>query len=110
MAILQKLGVPDDAIELFGQDNKNTLDEAIASKSWAEKHAASVLVIPTEPFFARRARWIFQREFSGMPVHIEVLSFGPPCGYTQAQWWRTDAGIVTFQNEVLKYLYYRLKY
>lgn len=108
--VLRKLGVPDDAIELFGNGNKNTRDEAIALKSWTKRQATSVLVIPAELFFARRVRWIFQREFSGTTVHIEVPSFDPPSGYSRAEWWKTEAGVVTFQNEVLKYFYYRLKY
>jgi uncharacterized SAM-binding protein YcdF (DUF218 family) len=108
--VLRKLGVPDDAIEPFGNGNKSTWDEAIALKNWANRHAASVLIIPAEPFFARRVRWIFQREFSGTTVKIEVPSFDPPSGYRWAEWWKTDVGVVTFQNELLKYFYYRLKH
>jgi hypothetical protein len=108
--ILRKLGVPYDAIELFGNDNKNTWGEAVALKNWTIQHAASVFIIPAEPFFARRLRWVFQREFSGMPVKIEVPSYDPPSGYTKADWWKTDAGIITFQNEIIKYLYYRFKH
>jgi hypothetical protein len=25
-------------------------------------------------------------------------------------WWRHEAGVIGFQNEVIKYLYYRVKY
>ena len=96
--VLRKLGVPDDAIELFGNGNKNTWDEAIALKVWAERHAASALIVPAEPFFARRVRWVFQREFSGTAVRIEVPSFDPPSGYSRAEWWKTTEGVVTFQN------------
>jgi uncharacterized SAM-binding protein YcdF (DUF218 family) len=110
VSILRKLGVPNEAIQLFGSDNHNTWDEANALKNWTKQHGDSVFIIPTEPFFARRARWIFQRQFSGMPVQIEFPSFDPPSGYTKAEWWRTDVGVVTFQNEIVKYLYYRLKY
>lgn len=110
VAVLRKLGVPNDAIELFGDANKNTWDEAVALKGWTKQHAATTFIIPTEPFFARRVRWVFRHEFSGMSVHIEVPSFDPPSGYTQAQWWKSDEGIVAFQNEILKYLYYRFKY
>ena len=31
-------------------------------------------------------------------------------GYTRAEWWKTEAGMIAFQNEIMKYLYYRLKY
>ncbi len=69
-----------------------------------------VLIIPTEIFAARRVRWMFRREFSGTAVRIEVPSFDPPRNYSRANWWKTEFGVVAFQDEVLKYLYYRLKY
>ena len=107
--VLRKLGVPDDGIELFGNQNGSTLEEAIALKNWAKQHAASVLIIPAEPFFTRRVHWLFQREFSGTGIRIEVLSFDPS-GNNRSEWWYSNEGIIAFQNEVLKYIYYRWKY
>ena len=107
--ILLKLGVPAGVIETFGTANKNTREEAVALREWAERNAASVFIIPTEIFPARRVRWIFRREFSGTTVSIEVPSIEPP-DYTRRDWWKTEHGVVAFQNEVLKYIYYRLKY
>ena len=106
--VLQKLGVPDAAIELFGQMNKDTKAEAVALRDWVNRHGVSSIVIPTEIFAARRVRWIFDREFSGSSVRLEVLAFEP--GYTRAEWWKTEAGMIAFQNEIMKYLYYRFKY
>jgi hypothetical protein len=60
-------------------------------------------------FSARRVRWIFQRELSGRGVTIEVPSF-EPLGYTRGEWWKAEQGVVAFQNELIKYIYYRLKY
>jgi uncharacterized SAM-binding protein YcdF (DUF218 family) len=108
--VLIRLGVPESAIETFGTANKNTFEEAAALKDWTFRNAVSVLIIPTEVFTARRVRWTFRRKFAGTGVHIEVPSFNPSIGYTRAEWWKTEAGIIAFQNEVLKYLYYRLKY
>jgi uncharacterized SAM-binding protein YcdF (DUF218 family) len=108
--VLLKSGVPTSAIETFGTANKNTFEEAAALKEWASHNAVSVFIIPTETFSARRVRWIFRHMFTGTSVTIEVPSFNPPTEYTTAEWWKTDAGIISFQNEVLKYLLYRLKY
>ena len=107
--ILLKLGVPAGVIETFGTANKNTRDEAVALREWAERNAASAFIIPSEIFPARRVRWIFRREFFGTAVRIEVPSIEPP-DYTRRDWWKTEHGVVAFQNEVLKYIYYRLKY
>lgn len=108
--VLLRLGVPESAIETFGNANRNTWEEAVALKDWTDRNAASVLIIPTEIFSARRVSWMFGHEFAGTGVRIEVPSFDPPRLYTRAEWWKTEDGVLAFQNEVLKYLYYRLKY
>ena len=110
LSILRKLGVPDSAIELFGNGSKNTWDEVVTLKDWTKTHATSVLIVPAEVFFARRLRWVLQHEFLGSGVRIEVPSFDPPNGYRRKEWWETGGGPITFRNEVLKYFYYRLKY
>jgi uncharacterized SAM-binding protein YcdF (DUF218 family) len=107
--ILLKLGVPADAIETFGSPNKNTKEEALALLEWAQRHGSRVVIIPAEIFQARRVRWTFRHEFAGQPIGIEVPTFDPP-QYTRANWWTTERGIVEFQNEILKFIYYRLKY
>jgi hypothetical protein len=52
---------------------------------------------------------MFDRAFAGTSVHLEIAAFEPP-NYTRAEWWKSEAGMIAFQNEFMKYLYYRLKY
>jgi uncharacterized SAM-binding protein YcdF (DUF218 family) len=106
---LLKLGIPPSAIESFGNANSNTREEAVAVRQWAERNAVSKFIIPIEMFGARRVRWIFQRELSGSGVTIEVPSFEPPA-YTRDEWWKTEEGVIAFQSELIKYIYYRLRY
>jgi uncharacterized SAM-binding protein YcdF (DUF218 family) len=108
-AALLKLGVPANAVETFGKTQKNTREEAIALREWIEQNAASVFVIPTEPFVARRVQWIFRQEFSDRPVTIAVQPFDAP-GYSPEGWWKTEQGSAAFQSEIVKYLYYRFRY
>ena len=108
-AALLKLGVPTSAIEAFGEANTNTREEAVALREWADRNAASVFVIPTEPFMTRRVQWIFRREFFDRSVTIKVHPLNPS-GYLPEAWWKTEQGSTAFQNEILKYLYYRVKY
>jgi uncharacterized SAM-binding protein YcdF (DUF218 family) len=104
---LLKLGVPASAIDMFGDKNKSTNDEAAALRAWADVHKVTALIIPTEIFSSRRIYWIFHRKFSGVPVQIEVLAFDQS-DFTRDDWWRDDRGVISFQNEVVKYIYYRL--
>ena len=107
--VLVKLGVPEAAIDTFGQANTSTSDEATALRAWAKEHHVSRIVVPTENFSARRVRWIFNREFADSSIRLDVPSFDGPA-YTRAEWWKKGAGIIAFQNEIMKYIYYRLRY
>jgi uncharacterized SAM-binding protein YcdF (DUF218 family) len=107
--VLLKLGVPADAIETFGSSNKNTKEEALAFHEWTQRHSVRTVIIPVGSFESRRVRWTFQHEFAGQPVRIEISTFDSP-QYVRANWWKDDLGILTFQNEILKFIYYRLKY
>jgi uncharacterized SAM-binding protein YcdF (DUF218 family) len=109
LQVLHTLGIPETVIETFGQENRSTRDEAAALRAWVDQHHVSQIVIPTEVFSARRVRWIFDREFAGTSVRLAFPAVEPP-DYTGAEWWKTEAGMIAFQNEVLKYIYYRFKY
>ena len=107
--MLLKLGVPESAIETFGQANKSTRDEAVALRAWVERHGAKSVIIPTEVFAARRVRWVFDREFDGRGIRIQVLPIDPP-DYKRTEWWKKDVGLIAFQNEIIKFIYYRLQH
>jgi uncharacterized SAM-binding protein YcdF (DUF218 family) len=107
--LLLKLGVPDTAIVNVGRDNSNTFEEAEAVGAWSLQSGAKSVIVPTELFAARRTRWIFNRELDPSGVAVIVHAF-PPADYGLADWWRNRHGLVDFNNEVLKYLYYRAEY
>ncbi|HVH81706.1 MAG TPA: YdcF family protein [Stellaceae bacterium] len=106
--VLLKLGVPETAIEVFGHDLSNTYGEAVALREWAQQAGVHSIIVPTEIFAARRVAWTLHHAF-GDEASIRVVALDP-LGYTRANWWRGEAGVVTFQNEIIKYLYYRAKY
>ena len=105
---LLKLGVPKSAIETFGSNLKNTHQEVLALRAWAKRTGARSIIVPTEIFSARRVRWMLHRAFGGNYM-IRVPALEPP-RYNRTNWWRHAQGIIAFQNEVIKYIYYRLKY
>ena len=106
--VLLRLGVPDAAIEIFGANLSNTHDEAVALGDWAARTGAHGIIVPTEIFSARRTRWILHRVFADRVV-IRVPALAP-LDYRNDDWWQHESGIIGFQNEVIKYLFYRLKY
>lgn len=104
-AILKKLGVPDAAIQRFGHSVTSTRDEAVAARKWLEQHPAKRLIIPTEPFNTRRARYIFKRELHGLDVQLTVTAI-PNKRYDPLQWWKSEEATLNFQNEIIKLAYY----
>lgn len=107
-ALLIKLGTPAGAIEIFGKSLSNTHQEVVALHLWAEHNDAHALIVPTEILSTRRVRWTLRRVF-GEHFTIYVPAIYPP-NYHRDDWWRHDQGIVAFQDEVLKDIYYHLKY
>ena len=60
-------------------------------------------------FSSRRVRWMLHRSFAGTDVETQVAAFDPT-DYSRDAWWRSEKGLISFQNEIIKYFYYRLKY
>lgn len=107
--ILLSDNVPATDMTLIGTNVASTYDESCALRAWIEKSGAKSIVIVTEPFHTRRARWIFSKELRGTKTEIHLVPVNP-YEYTATNWWTHEEGLVAFQNEVIKYLYYRLKY
>lgn len=106
--VLEKLGVPATAIETFGNQLSDTYAEASALHDWVVRTGAHTIIIPTDIFATRRLCWTLHRAFGDDAVIL--VPAVDPLGYTRDDWWKNEQGVITFQNEVIKYLYYRLKY
>jgi hypothetical protein len=105
---LIKLGVPETAIEIFGSEVTNTFQEVIALREWAVRNRVHGLIVPTQEFSSRRVRWVLEQEFAGTGILIQVHAVNPT-DYDYRVWWRSHQGLLAFQNEIIKYLYYRFK-
>jgi len=108
-SVLVKLGVPEEAIELFGTNLSSTYEEAVALRAWSLRTHARSLIVPTEYFASRRVRWVMERELTGTGTQVQVPALDDP-EYPRTEWWKNDKGLLAFQNEVIKYIYYRVKY
>jgi len=107
--VLLKLDIPPEAITKFGTDVSNTFEEARALIEWAKANGVKDIIVPTEIFSSRRVRWILSEQAAVAGVHVQIKALSPP-QYDVDNWWRHSEGVIAFQNEVIKYLYYRVKY
>jgi uncharacterized SAM-binding protein YcdF (DUF218 family) len=87
----------------------NSHDEAVALRNWASTNNLSRVIIPTDLFHTRRVRWLYAKELRGTGIQAEIEAVDTR-QYTATNWWQHEDGLIAFQNEVLKYAYYRLRY
>jgi len=107
--ILMKKDVPDSAIVVAPGFVNSTYDEAMAVRNWAKANNIKRLIVATDVFHTRRAVWLFRKELKPLGIQVDIDAV-PVREYTLTGWWTNDLGVVAFQNELLKYGYYRVKY
>jgi uncharacterized SAM-binding protein YcdF (DUF218 family) len=107
--VLLRQGVPEDAIIVATALVTNSYDESIVVRNWAGTNGVKRVIIPTDLFHTRRVRWLYGKELkgTGIQVQIEALAVRQ---YAVEDWWQHEEGLIAFQNEILKYAYYRVKY
>ena len=108
--VLKAEGVPDEAVVSIGRDVSSTRHEALAVREWVERRGVAApvrLLIPTDPFPTRRTHWLFEKTVPGARVTVVRTD---PKNMDAEHWWTSETGLISFQNEVVKYLLYRAKY
>ena len=107
--IMLSNNVPESALLAIGTNVASTYDESQAVRAWVKQTGATSIIITTELFHTRRALWIFHRELEDVPVKI-YISAVDPVRYKIKNWWQNEEGLIQFQNEVIKSVYYWFKY
>lgn len=107
--LLEREDVPDGSIALVEPTVTSTFDEAVALTDWAKKHNARRLLVPTDPFHTRRAKWIFNRMMKEAGVDVRLIPITSRHS-TVSNWWHTEHGSLEFQSELFKYAWYLSRY
>ena len=107
--VLIKLGVPETDVETICNAVSTTFEEGQCVREWAIRNHARSVIVPTEAFSSRRVRWTLMQALAGTGASVQIQTLDYP-DYSYLGWWKTDSGLIAFQNEMMKYLYYRYKY
>jgi uncharacterized SAM-binding protein YcdF (DUF218 family) len=107
--ILIKLGVPEADIESFGDGLFSTFEEGVALREWAVRTHARSVIVPIEIFSSRRVRWMLTRALAGTGATVQIQAL-EDATYDRDGWWKSHHGLISFQNELFKYIYYRIKH
>ena len=111
VAVMEKLGVPADKIVIlpFPGGVTSTFDEATAIRQYVIAHQTHRIILIASAFQSQRARWIFEKVLAGLPVTLEMAAV-PYAGFDQTNWWKNETGLITLNNEYIKWFYYLFKY
>ena len=107
--ILLSQGVPETAMTAVGASVDSTFDESRAVAAWMEKTGASSIIITTDLSQTRRARWVFRKQLKSAQARVYMDAITPK-EYNVTNWWCHEAGLIAFQNEFVKTMFYHLKY
>lgn len=100
-------GVPDSCISVLSEGT-STQEELKAFTSFIHEKPGTVLMI-TSRFHTRRARRVLRKLLKGFERSFDVAG-APPLLFDENNWWRSEEGLITINNEYLKGLYYLYKY
>jgi uncharacterized SAM-binding protein YcdF (DUF218 family) len=105
--ILLSNAVPAEVIQIVGTNLTSTYQEALTLREWSKDTHAASLLIPTGPFHSRRVRWVFRKVLRDAAARLTVTSIDP----TVCQdWWQHEKTLIDFQNEVVKFGFYVIRY
>ena len=104
--IFKEQGIPDSVIQIadFPQGVSSTRDEAKALNEYMNQHSVKSVIIVTDAFHTRRARYIFQKELWDESITI-MMSPVPHWQFDETNWWNFEEGLITCNNEYLKLIH-----
>lgn len=107
--LLRLKSIPEGAIVRIEQEVTSTVEEAEALAIWAKANQAKILIATTDLFHTRRARWILHRKLAALGVELKMIAV-PQKKYDADNWWQAEAGLIDFQNEIIKFAVYQWRY
>lgn len=107
--ILRREGVPDSAIVVLEQPggSTSTAEDARLLREYVVSHRIRRVTVITHRWHTRRARWLLRRELAGTGVEV-AMAGAPDPRFREDDWWRSEAGLVTYATEYLKLVHNRL--
>ncbi|PQO38054.1 YdcF family protein [Blastopirellula marina] len=102
-------GVEESKITLLDSATTSTWSDAKALAKFLSSHPDSTVLVVTDHFHTRRARWVFQQVAPNITSQLLYVS-APTDGWNQDDWWHSKAGIRYVTTEYLKLAFYLLRY
>lgn len=107
--ILRHRGVPGGDILLLGRNNRSTYDEAVALAEFLASAPDARVLVVTNHYHTRRARWIFSQVLGEQMAQVAFVS-APTEEFQRDTWWQSDRGFSAIVGENLKFGFYLFRY
>ncbi len=107
LRIIQQ-GVPD-SIVIAIHDGTSTFEEAVEMKNYCTTHQISSMVIVSSLFHTARVHKVYKQVFRDSQIRLCVRG-AHAIRYDETLWWKSEEGLIAFQNEMIKTVYYWFKY
>ena len=109
LRVLRVCGVPAEDIVLLQGQAVSTRDEAQALAEYLAAAPGQRLLVVTNGYHTRRARWIFNRLLGSRAGRITLVSVRPD-DFQIERWWQDEKGFSVILGEYLKLGFYGLRY
>ena len=106
LAAARELGLPP-AVSIVADGAQSTYDEAVNLRQLAREHGWHTLIVVTDPLHTRRAGLTFRTLLPDMTIYLSAASRP---NYDAARWWRTREGATAVLSEMIKLIFYWVKY
>lgn len=106
--LMHSKGVPLSQIEIM-ETARSTMDESVEIINYCKTKDIHDITVISSSFHLRRVRWVFESKFkdAGITVHFHGANSED---YDSKNWWHSEEGLIMANNEVVKLIYYALKY
>ncbi|HRN94276.1 MAG TPA: YdcF family protein [Chitinophagales bacterium] len=103
---LLRLGIPDSAIVVINKGT-STYEEAQAIGEYLKTKPYKKIILLTSLYHTKRAKQVFEKF---IPHNIKLIVCGAKSSrFDEYNWWRSEDGLISMNNELIKKVYYILK-
>jgi uncharacterized SAM-binding protein YcdF (DUF218 family) len=103
---LRWLGVPDSAIVVIRSATgvTSTSDESDELRKYLSVRPAERILVVTNRYHTRRARWSLRRGLQGVPVELRMAGVDH-LQFRENNWWHSEEGLIRYFEEYLKFVH-----
>jgi uncharacterized SAM-binding protein YcdF (DUF218 family) len=101
-------GVPKTQIDTLASAH-STMDESNEILEWCKAKNVKHITVISSALHMRRVRMVFENKFENAGIKINFHG-AAPIEYNELNWWQNEEGLIMTNNELVKIIYYTLKY